>query len=162
MRNVFYSFHYLGDAWRASQVRNMGVLTGNSPCSDNDWESVKSGGDEAIKRWIANQMSGRTCAVILVGENTAGRKWIKHEVKEAWDAGKGVVAVRIHNLQDANNTQSSIGGDVFAGFTISGTSMSSIAKTYNPPYSASSNVYSHIHDNLEAWVEEAITIRKKY
>jgi hypothetical protein len=27
-RKVFYSFHYMPDAWRASQVRNMGVVEG--------------------------------------------------------------------------------------------------------------------------------------
>ena len=43
-RRCFYSFHYDVDAWRASQVRNMGVIEGNAPVSDNDWESVKKGG----------------------------------------------------------------------------------------------------------------------
>lgn len=30
-RQVFYSFHYENDAWRAGQVRNIGVLEGNFP-----------------------------------------------------------------------------------------------------------------------------------
>ena len=51
-RKVFYSFHYVPDAWRASQVRNMGVMEGNQPASDNDWESIKKKGDAAIKSWI--------------------------------------------------------------------------------------------------------------
>lgn len=42
-RNVFYSFHYVPDGWRVAQVRNMGVLEGNRPASDNDWERVKRG-----------------------------------------------------------------------------------------------------------------------
>jgi hypothetical protein len=52
-RKVFFSFYYVGDGWRASQVRNMGALEGNAPCSDNDWETVKKGGDKAIEKWIA-------------------------------------------------------------------------------------------------------------
>jgi len=36
-RQVFYSFHYEADAWRAAQVRNMGVVEGNQPASDNEW-----------------------------------------------------------------------------------------------------------------------------
>jgi hypothetical protein len=40
-RKVFFSFYYDGDGWRASQVRNMGALEGNAPCSDNDWELLK-------------------------------------------------------------------------------------------------------------------------
>ena len=37
-RGTFFSFHYKPDNWRAAQVRNMGVVEGNSPVSDNDWE----------------------------------------------------------------------------------------------------------------------------
>jgi hypothetical protein len=55
-RNCFYCFHYKPDNARASQVRNIGVIEGNKPVSDNDWESITKGGDDAIKRWIASQM----------------------------------------------------------------------------------------------------------
>jgi hypothetical protein len=65
-RKAFYSFHY-DDNWRAAQVRSMGVIEGNEPCSDNDWETVKGGGDPAIEKWIAEQLEGKTCAIVLVG-----------------------------------------------------------------------------------------------
>ena len=29
-----------------------GMVDGNTPVSDNDWETVKRGEDTAIKRWI--------------------------------------------------------------------------------------------------------------
>ena len=82
-RKVFYSFHYKPDNWRASQVRQMGVIEGDAPVSDNDWEKVTKGGDEAIKKWIDGQMSGKSCAVVLIGTNTAGRKWINHKIIKA-------------------------------------------------------------------------------
>ena len=40
-RQVFFSFEYNKDAWRASQVRNMGKVDNSSTFSDNDWEEVK-------------------------------------------------------------------------------------------------------------------------
>lgn len=40
-RQVFFSFEYNKDAWRASQVRNMGKVDESSTFSDNDWEEVK-------------------------------------------------------------------------------------------------------------------------
>jgi hypothetical protein len=165
-RKTFFSFHYKPDNWRASQVRNMGVIEGNSAVSDNDWEEVTKGGDKAIEKWIADQMSGRTCVIVLVGSGTAGRKWIDHEIKKAWQDGKGLVGVHIHNLKDSGENQSSKGKNPFAGFslTVSGVkkSLSDIVKCYDPPYSTSTNVYSHIKDNLSDWVEEAIVIRAKY
>lgn len=161
---VFYSFHYKPDNWRASQVRNMGVIDGNRPCSDNDWESITKGGDEKIKKWISNQMDGKSCVVVLIGANTAGRKWVNHEIIKGWDDGKGVVGVYIHNLQNSNQEQSSKGANPFAniGYGNTGKMLSSIVKAYDPPYSSSNYVYDHIKENLEAWVEEAISIRNNH
>lgn len=48
-RKVFYSFHYIPDCWRVSQIRNIGAIEDNKPASDNDWEEVKKGGDSGIK-----------------------------------------------------------------------------------------------------------------
>lgn len=160
-RRSFYSFHYKPDNWRASQVRNMGVIEGNRPCSDNDWESIKSGGDERIKKWIAEQLDGKSCVVVLIGANTAGRKWINYEIVRGWDDRKGVVGVYVHNLQDSAKTQDSKGANPFAsiGYGNTGKMLSSIVKAYDPPYMNSSDVYGHISRNLAAWVDEAITIR---
>ena len=44
-RQVFYSFHFKNDSWRAGQVRNIGVVEGNTPVSSNDWEEVKRKGN---------------------------------------------------------------------------------------------------------------------
>jgi len=160
-RKAFYSFHYEPDHWRASQVRNMGVIEGNSTVSDNDWEEVTKGGDAAIKKWITDQMSGKSCAIILIGSNTASRKWINHEIIHAWDNNKGVLGVHIHKLKDKDKNQSSKGENPFDYITLGGTNkkLSSVVKVYNPPYSESTEAYAHIKDNLSDWVETAITIR---
>ena len=100
-RRVFYSFHYDSDNWRAAMVRNIGSIEGNSPASDNDWETVKKGGDAAIKRWIANQLNLRSCTVVLVGSNTANRKWINHEIIKSWDDGMGVVGIYVHGIKNS-------------------------------------------------------------
>ena len=62
------------DNSRAAQVRNMGMVDGNTPVSDNDWETVTKGGVAAIKKWITDQMQGRSCTVVLVGSRTARPK----------------------------------------------------------------------------------------
>jgi len=155
-RRVFFSFHYKLDNWRASQIRNIGVIEGNRPVSDNDWEQITRGGDKAIRDWIAEQMKGKSCIVVLIGANTAGRKWIKHEIKKAWNDGKGVLGIYIHNLKDEKGNRSSKGRNPF------GEKLSKIVKAYDPPYSRSKYVYDHIRKNLIDWVEEAIEIRNKF
>jgi Thoeris protein ThsB, TIR-like domain len=163
-RRVFYSFHYKPDNWRASQVRNMGVIEGNRPCSDNDWETITQGGDKKIEKWIAEQLDGKSCAVVLIGTNTAGRKWINHEIAKAWNDKKGVVGVYVHYLQDSGQKQSTKGTNPFASIKYgdSGKMLSAIVKAYDTPYATSTSVYNHIKENLATWVEEAITIRNNH
>jgi len=165
-RRVFYSFHYEKDNWRAAQVRNMGVVEGNTPVSDNDWEEVKKGGDKAIQNWIDEQLKGRTCTIVLIGEKTAGRKWINYEIEKSWNSEKGVVGIYIHNLKDKDGNQSKKGRNPFDDFTITVNGvkkkMSTIVKAYDPPYTTSTYVYDYIKNNLESWVEEAIKIRNEY
>lgn len=163
-RKVFYSFHFTPDSWRASQVRNIGIVEGNQPVSDNDWEDVKKGGNDAIQKWINNQLHGRSCTIVLIGKNTAGRKWIKYEIEKSWNNGKGVVGIYVHNLKNANGEQTSKGNNPFDDFTMKrdGKKLSSIVKVYDPPYSDSTDVYDYIKNNLESWVEEAISIRENY
>ena len=161
-RRAFYSFHYKPDSWRAATVRNIGAIEGNKPATDNDWEAVKKGGDPAIKRWIAKQMYGRSCAVVLVGTNTAGRKWIDYEIVKAWDDDMGVVGIHIHGLKDSEGKISAKGANPFAGITYgnTGKKLSSIVKCYNPAGSNSQERYDWIKKHLANAVEEAIGIRK--
>ena len=90
-RQCFFSFHFKPDNWRVATVRNIGSVEGNKPASDNEWESITSGPDkdQKIKNWIVGQMKGKSCTVILVGTDTANRKWINHEIiKSVWRAGR--------------------------------------------------------------------------
>jgi hypothetical protein len=160
LRRAFFSFHFKNDVWRAGQVRNMGVVEGNAPVSDNDWEEVKKKGDKAIEDWIKNQLKNRACTIVLVGEKTAGRKWINYEIKESWNQGKGLFGIRIHNLKDSSESQSSSGNNPFDDFTVGDKKLSSMVKLYDPPYKTSANVYDYIRNNIDNWVEEAIKARK--
>lgn len=156
-RRVFYSFHYKPDNWRVSTVRNIGAVEDNKPAEDNDWESITGRGEAAIKRWIDDQMSGRSCVVVLIGARTAGRKWINYEIEKAWHEGKGLLGVYIHNIKDAEGNQSTKGANPFANFVDeNGTRLSSIVHAYNPPYTASTSVYSYIRENMADWIEEAL------
>ena len=114
-RKTFYSFHYIPDSWRVSKIRNIGALEDNKPASDNDWETIK--GDNAkIERWIANQLYGRSCTIVLIGANTAGRKWITYEINESWKKGIGVLGIHVHNITDSNGNTSSKGSNPFSGY----------------------------------------------
>lgn len=162
-RRAFYSFHYVPDCWRAATVRNIGSVEGNRPASDNDWYSITKGGDDSIKRWIASQMQGRVCTVVLIGSATANRRWINHEIVKSWDDGKGVVGIYIHGLKNSDGQLSTQGANPFdfIGYGSTGRNLSTIVKCYNPAGSNSQERYAWIAKYLEDAVEEAIVIRDK-
>lgn len=153
-RKVFTSFHYQPDNWRASTIRNIGKIEGNSVVSSNKWEEVTNGGDSAIRNWIDDNMRGKSCLIVLVGQNTAGRKWINYEIQKAWDDNKGVLGIHIHKIKNSKGEQASKGSNPFSQF-----SFSSKVKCYDSVYSSSSFVYDDIKENIVDWIEEAIKIR---
>jgi hypothetical protein len=144
----------------------MGAVEGQPLLTSNQWQQVERGGEGAIKRWIDTQMAGKSCLVVLIGNQTAGRRWVKYEIKKAWDDGKGVVGVYIHGLKNLLQVQDTKGRNPFDDFTLgTGTNqrrLSAIVKAYDPPYTISTSVYNHIKTNLASWVEEAIQIRTRY
>ena len=160
-RRVFYSFHYGADNWRASQIRNMGVIEGNSPTTDNDWEKLKRGGTGAIKRWIDRQLYGRSCTIVLIGTHTAGRKWVNYEIQQSWNARKALLGIYIHNLKDRHGHKAEKGANPFLNFTVEGTCMSKIVPVHDP-FAIFSSTYDEIKENLAQWIEEAVEERSRY
>ena len=160
-RRVFFSFHYEADSWRAAQVRNAGVVEGDRPVTDNQWESIKRGGDIAIQKWIDGQLSGKSCLVVLIGSKTANRKWINYEIAKAWNDRRGVLGVYIHNLEDQNRRTSIQGQNPFSYIKLGdGRFLSGIVKDCDPMVWPSA--YGDIVDNIGDWVEDAIAIRNRY
>jgi len=161
-RQVFYSFHYIPDSWRASQVRNIGTIEGNRPAPDNDWEKITSAGNEEIKKWIKEQIRFRSCTIVLVGNNTANRKWINYEIVQSWNDGMGVVGIYIHGLKGSDGYTSEKGENPFdyIKYGETGKKLSSVVKCYSPVGTNSKEKYEWISKHLSNAVEEAIRIKE--
>ena len=156
-RQVFFSFEYLKDNWRASQVRNMGKVSDDSTFSDNDWEEVKEKTDDKIKDWINSQLEKRSCVVVLIGSTTANRKWINYEIEQAYKMGKGLIGIYVHNLKDKNGNKTSKGYNPFNYvYADDDKKLSNYVKVFDSQYSVSTNVYNDIKDNIEDLIEDAI------
>ncbi|MBP5489437.1 MAG: TIR domain-containing protein [Lachnospiraceae bacterium] len=153
MRQVFYSFHYGNDVMRVQQIRNIGQIEDNKPVSANQWESLRRTGDDAIKNWIDENMKYRSCVVVLIGEETATRKWVKYEIQHAWETGKALMGIYIHNLKDPRKGICAKGRNPFNGFKVGNTNMADLVPCYEPD---PRDAYYDIRSNLETWIEEAI------
>lgn len=162
-RQVFFSFHYERDCQRAAMVRNIGAVTNEEPLSDNAWEEVKKGGEGAVKKWIDDQLKMRSCTVVLIGQETAGRPWIDYEIQKSWELGKGIVGIYIHNLKNLDGVQAPKGENPFLRFKVGDAPLSNIIKTYcESDWQDSKEAFGEISNNIADWVEEAIEIRKQY
>lgn len=161
-RRVFFSFHFNNDYWRTQQVRNIGAIEGQPVCTPNAWEEIKRQGNAAIEKWIDDNLAGKSCVVVLVGSETANRPWVQREIIKGWDAGKGVVGIRINKLLDSSGNSSLAGGNPFdkIGYGTTGRQLSSVVKLINPAGSDSKAVYASIANGIDGWIEDAIAIRK--
>ena len=152
-RKVFYSFHYDNDVFRVQQIRNIGVLEGDEPVSKNEWETVKRGGDTAIRNWIDKNMKYKDC-VVLIGSETASRPWVNYEIQKALDSGKALLGIHIHNLKDMQKRTCQKGANPFDNIRLqNGWYLSDYVKCHDPN---SWDAYNDIADHLGDWVEDAI------
>lgn len=157
-RKVFYSFHYDNDVFRVQQIRNMGVIEGNTPVTPNTWETLKQSGDTAVEEWIAENLKNKSCVVVLIGTDTSKRPWVLHEIKQAWNMRKPILGIYIHNLNCLKTGKCAKGSNPFEKFTIQkdNKKLSDFVKCYDPK---SLDAYNDIANNIDTWIEQAIISR---
>lgn len=153
-KSSFVSFHYQNDYWRVQQILRMGAIEGQEILPAQNWEAVKNQGDQAIKNWIDKEMARKSAVVVLIGAETANRKYVKYEIRKAWDSRKPLLGIRIHGLEDSNGNTSAYGPDPFAqfGFSDSDRTFADYVPVHSPAGRDSSQVYGSIKDNMASWV----------
>lgn len=152
-RKVFYSFHFDNDVFRVQQVRNMGVIEGNEPTTPNNWEQIRRtpGG---VERWIDDNMKGKSCVVVLIGTETAKRPWVQYEIKKAWEDGKGLFGIYVHNLRCPRTGTSRKGPNPFDLIKFTKANGRTYVPTVYDPSGA--DAYGDINRNLSKWIERAL------
>lgn len=121
VRRVFFSFHYERDKWRVNQVRNAWVTQGREAAGFEDaadWEEVKRQSEEEIKSWIDDQLHGTSVTAVLIGNETAGRKYVNYEIKESVRRGNGIIGIKIHRLKDKDDGKDFQGSNPLKDFVI--------------------------------------------
>lgn len=111
-RRVFFSFHFDDDIWRANQVRNANVVEGPDVAGffdHSEYEEAQKTGDEGIKRMINRHLKDTSVTIVLIGTNTASRRWVKYEIAQSIAQKNGLLGVYIHHLKDRNSETSTRG-----------------------------------------------------
>lgn len=103
-RHIFFSFHYQDVAdFRANVVRNSWLITRR----DNKgvfydrsiWEEAKLKGPNALKQLIQNGLHYTSATVVLIGEETHNRRWVKYEIFKSFEDGNGLLAIYVNRIR---------------------------------------------------------------
>jgi len=111
-RKTFFSFHYQRDVWRACIIRNSGVVEGVAAAGFSDasiWEEAKKKGDAAIKKMIDDALIGTSVTAVLIGAETATRKYVNYEIEQSIARGNGILGIYVYNIKDQNGNTDSVG-----------------------------------------------------
>lgn len=154
-RKVFFSFHYSRDVRRIAQVRQSWVVRPQGeaqPFYDKaEFEEAKRrvGG---IENWIEEQLRGCSVTVVLFGAETAGRRWVKHEIKRSYDLKKGLLAIDLHGVKDPQYGSDTQGANPLDAWFVERngkkTSFSELYPTYRW-------IGDNGYQNMPTWIENA-------
>ncbi|WP_257266569.1 TIR domain-containing protein [Endozoicomonas sp. ONNA2] len=153
-RQTFFSFRYKKDNWRASIVRNSWVTQDRKASGFFDtaeWEEVKKKKDSEIEKWIDSQLKGTSVTVVLIGSDTAGKKWIDYEITSSHKKGNGILGIYVHKVKDSNGKTTTKGENPFDNWEFK-----KDGKVIKYP------VYDWVSDNgyenLGDWIEKAAKV----
>jgi hypothetical protein len=156
-RSTFFSFHYKPDCWRAAQIRNSWVTKEKERKAAGffdsaEWEQVKRKQESDIEKWIDGQLVGTSVTVVLIGSNTADRKWIDYEIKSSHKRGNGMLGIYIHNQKNSKGLTSTKGKNPFDSWHVTRNGnqiyFSTLYKTYDW-------VNNNGYENISTWIEGA-------
>lgn len=100
---VFYSFHYEDvGSFKANIVRNssrlkcyQGLLTDQSI-----WEEFKVNTDKQIKQRIdTSELKKSDATIVLIGQNTYERRWVKYEIIKSFEAGNTLIGIHLNRIK---------------------------------------------------------------
>lgn len=155
-KKVFFSFHYENDVRRANVVRNSGVFRSIQEAGFIDkaeFEKIKRTGESAVKRWIDQQLKGTSVTVVLLGEETLNRPYVRYEIEESYRKGNTIIGVKIGNVRDMVTGLKSVNPSTAK---IIGTDTLGKSLNFNE---ITSGIYDYINDdgynNLGKWIAKA-------
>jgi hypothetical protein len=119
-RRTFFSFHYKPDVTRAWVVRNSWVTKLAQGERDDAgffdssvFEAAQRESDEVLKRFLREGLKNTTVTCVLVGSETALRRWVRYEIFQSFMRGNGLLAVRVHSIPGFNKLPSPAGSNPF-------------------------------------------------
>lgn len=152
-RRVFFSFHYQRDVTRAMVVRNSWVTQDREAAGFFDGsleEKARREGDEAVRRLINAGLNNTSVTVVLIGAETATRRWVTYEIRRSHERDNGMLGIHVHNIPNFARVTDPAGFNPFDNLTVTNTGKRLSA--YYPTYDWTAD---RGYQNLGTWVDDA-------
>lgn len=115
-RKTFFSFHYKPDVQRAQVVRKSQFFKDHGEAGFYDasaFERTKNEDPAALKRFLRKEMQGTSVICVLIGAETASRRWVRFEILQALCDSRGLMGVRVHSIADFDGKTVAAGDNPF-------------------------------------------------
>lgn len=115
-RKVFPSYDWDEDVWRVNQIMNLPKIVGREDIGfmkNVPNEEVKRN-DNAIRKWIDEQMVGCSCLVVFFGEKTYQSNWVLYEMMQAGIRNMGRLLINLEGMKNQKGTPCAYGIDPYA------------------------------------------------
>jgi len=63
------------------------------------WEKEKSKGPTVIKNLIETGLKKTSVTTVLIGDETAERRWVKYEIVKSFEKGNGILGIHINRIR---------------------------------------------------------------
>jgi hypothetical protein len=123
-RYTFFSFCYEDvKNFRVNVVRNSWIANNmqDTFVDGSIWEKEKSKGSTVIKKLIEDGLKKTSVTTVLIGTETAERRWVKYEIVKSFDRGNGLLGIHINRIKSKEQQISAKGLNPFdrLGFHVS-------------------------------------------
>lgn len=101
-RYSFFSFCYEDvKNFKVNVVRNSWLLnhSADSFIDSSIWEKEKSKGPTVIKNLIETGLKKTSVTTVLIGDETADRRWVKYEIVKSFEKGNGILGIHINRIR---------------------------------------------------------------
>jgi len=151
---VFFSFDFGEDLWRASIVRNRWI-TDPAAAGGAFWSpefiSGRPPSGSALLRLVEEEVRGADVVVVLIGERTATCGHVRSAIRLAAELGRGLFGIYIDHITDRYGWPGRRGPNPFETVTLPGGGdepLSKRVRTYD--WTADGGV-----EHLSDWISEA-------
>jgi hypothetical protein len=153
--NVFFLYDTENDLFRARKLTHEGHDPEASGPANVDYDMMTGQRDDDVRDWMDSRLERSSCLVVLIGEHTASRRWVKYAIGMARNLDVPMIGVKIDKLTDADGNQGIAGSNPFASAGMTARALSAV-EIYDPQFATSAFARAYIRYALADWVELAM------